>query len=440
MPGCWTSAGGPTLRWTRRSSAGWADSPGTPSPRTSRPGARPESHAASPSGDARAACSGWTRARGISSVSVAFDGTPTLAVDLDRPSPLAISCLARIGSTEAGGSLGIASRTAEALSGAGAGPPVLHGLSRHPRPLHLRPARQHPRAPPARAGPAATHPHAVPVLRPGQGVARRDRALSAPARRRLPLSPALHPPAPPPAALLRHAQPAGLPETGRRPGVRPDPVPERRPVRGPPPRTAATARTSRTRRGATHSTRCSSGITSRSRSAAPGSIAPDMLGRVFEGVMEPGARKQSGTYYTPRALVRSVLDAALAGFVGGRLGVSDAEALRRLSAGDERAVGLLDDITILDPAAGSGAFLLGALERLTAFRIAAGRDATPRAIVARQSLRRGPESGGGPALRAAALAGGHQRGNRRRRPTPSSPCPTWTRSCAKATACPIRCA
>ena len=109
-----------------------------------------------------------------------------------------------------------------------------------------------------------------------------------------------------------------------------------------------------------------------------------MLGRVFEGVMEPGARKRSGTYYTPRALVRSVVDAALAGFVGGRLGLSPTrDALRRLSAGDERAAGLLDDITILDPAVGSGAFLLGALERLIAFRKAAGDGRDTAAIVAR---------------------------------------------------------
>ena len=159
-----------------------------------------------------------------------------------------------------------------------------------------------------------------------------------------------------------------------------------------------------------------------------------MLGRVFEGVMEPGARKQSGTYYTPRALVRSVVDAALAGFVGGRLGVSDADALRRLSAGDERAARLLDDITILDPAAGSGAFLLGALERLIAFRKAAGKDATPRRDRGPESLRRGPESGGRPALRAAALARGHRRGSGRRAGRRRHRYPTWTRSCARGTA------
>ena len=37
------------------------------------------------------------------------------------------------------------------------------------------------------------------------------------------------------------------------------------------------------------------------------SIAPDMLGRVFEGVMEPGERHATGTYYTPTPLVDGVL-------------------------------------------------------------------------------------------------------------------------------------
>lgn len=101
-------------------------------------------------------------------------------------------------------------------------------------------------------------------------------------------------------------------------------------------------------------------------------IAPDMLGRVFEGVMAPSARRASGSYYTPAALVRSVLDAALGAHLAARLGCTDAEAERRLSDGDATAAGLLDGVTLLDPAAGSGAFLLGALERLSALPVANG--------------------------------------------------------------------
>ena len=85
-------------------------------------------------------------------------------------------------------------------------------------------------------------------------------------------------------------------------------------------------------------------------------IAPDALGRVFEGVMDPARRRASGAYYTPAALVRRMVDAALTAHFDGR-----APTLAEL-----------DGLTVLDPAAGSGAFLLGALERLADCRRLAG--------------------------------------------------------------------
>ena len=66
---------------------------------------------------------------------------------------------------------------------------------------------------------------------------------------------------------------------------------------------------------------------------------------------------------------------------------------------------------MLDPAVGSGAFLLGALERL---RHGANSATAPRRAQP-QPLRRGPERGRGPPHRAAALAGGHRRGSGRSR-------------------------
>jgi hypothetical protein len=118
-----------------------------------------------------------------------------------------------------------------------------------------------------------------------------------------------------------------------------------------------------------------------------GGIAPDMLGRVFEGVMAPDARRASGTYYTPAALVRSVLDAGLAAFVAGRLGCREHVAERRLEECDPAASRHVVDITVLDPAAGSGAFLLGALERLAALTGAsAGRSAPVRRRILQRNL------------------------------------------------------
>ena len=97
----------------------------------------------------------------------------------------------------------------------------------------------------------------------------------------------------------------------------------------------------------------------------PGLIAPDMLGRVFEGVMAPEARRASGTFYTPSALVQKVLEAALTALVASRLGCSESEAARRMTDVEPAAVRVLSSVTLLDPAVGSGAFLLGALERLS---------------------------------------------------------------------------
>jgi hypothetical protein len=97
----------------------------------------------------------------------------------------------------------------------------------------------------------------------------------------------------------------------------------------------------------------------------PGLVAPDMLGRVFEGVMDPAARRASGTFYTPSTLVRRVLDAALTALVACRLGCSESAAERQIANGDPAAGRILSSLTLLDPAVGSGAFLLGALERLS---------------------------------------------------------------------------
>jgi hypothetical protein len=97
---------------------------------------------------------------------------------------------------------------------------------------------------------------------------------------------------------------------------------------------------------------------------ADGRVAPDMLGRVFEGVMEPDQRRASGTFYTPAALVSAILDAALVPLLERRLHCTAAVAERRLMDADPQILESLRSLTILDPAVGSGAFLLASLERL----------------------------------------------------------------------------
>jgi hypothetical protein len=108
----------------------------------------------------------------------------------------------------------------------------------------------------------------------------------------------------------------------------------------------------------------------------PGAIAPDMLGRVFEGVMAPERRRASGTFYTPPRLVGELLDASFAAFLARRCAISEPEAAARLEAADPGLCRELGGIAVLDPAVGSGAFLLGALERLARWQARRGEEVT----------------------------------------------------------------
>jgi hypothetical protein len=102
------------------------------------------------------------------------------------------------------------------------------------------------------------------------------------------------------------------------------------------------------------------------REGSDGAIAPDMLGRAFESLMEPDARHRSGTFYTPAPLVARLLHDGVVALAAERLDIDAAEAARRVDARTPDVAQLARTLTILDPAAGSGAFLLGALELLAA--------------------------------------------------------------------------
>jgi len=102
-------------------------------------------------------------------------------------------------------------------------------------------------------------------------------------------------------------------------------------------------------------------------------VAPDMLGRVFEGVMDPVDRHTSGSYYTPATLVREIVRAGLEAALVHRIGLGTTAASRWVYEGlSPSPAPDLRTLTVLDPAAGSGAFLLGALAELVALRCAAG--------------------------------------------------------------------
>ncbi len=124
-------------------------------------------------------------------------------------------------------------------------------------------------------------------------------------------------------------------------------------------------------------------------------VAPDMLGRAFERVMDASERQATGTFYTPEPLVRRLVAAALATALTGRAGLSHDDALALLAGSPPPAIDraaaarTLARLRILDPAVGSGAFLLGALETLTRAHLALADQTAghSRCCVRRQIIR-----------------------------------------------------
>jgi hypothetical protein len=102
-------------------------------------------------------------------------------------------------------------------------------------------------------------------------------------------------------------------------------------------------------------------------------VDPEMLGKAFESLMSNRDRKGSGSFYTPHALVARAEDAAFARALAVSPETCHAGSLAEWSDVTRRSIGArLRDITILDPACGSGAFLVHALERVAELRRAAG--------------------------------------------------------------------
>jgi hypothetical protein len=111
-------------------------------------------------------------------------------------------------------------------------------------------------------------------------------------------------------------------------------------------------------------------------SSDSGGIDPEMLGRIFEGLMPGDRRARTGTFYTPSDFVDHIASVSLAHHLAARCDLPLATAMdavvdrcARLTSDQVRRVeAVVRDIRVLDPACGSGAFLLGALTRIVALR------------------------------------------------------------------------
>ena len=124
--------------------------------------------------------------------------------------------------------------------------------------------------------------------------------------------------------------------------------------------------------------------------AAGTHVDPEMLGKVFESLMAEDERAASGSFYTPREIVDVLASRAIVEALAGRDGRTR-EALEVIVRGEtpariphaEALRARVESITVLDPACGSGAFLLSALHLIECIAAAAGARVTRRDLVER---------------------------------------------------------
>ena len=112
------------------------------------------------------------------------------------------------------------------------------------------------------------------------------------------------------------------------------------------------------------------------------SLDPELLGKVFENLLasynpetQTTARKQTGSFYTPREIVQYMIDESLLAHLKRTVGEELEEEYRKLLSYSDDEVNLTDEqrlkimqslynCKILDPACGSGAFPMGILQQM----------------------------------------------------------------------------
>ncbi len=109
-------------------------------------------------------------------------------------------------------------------------------------------------------------------------------------------------------------------------------------------------------------------------------VDPEMLGKVFEKLVT--GRHEKGSYYTPRTIVSFMCKEALKGYLGGYEPLIDHHDASNILVPEARQLlQKLSEIRVVDPACGSGAYLLGMLQEMhTLYQLLDTRaqEATPR--------------------------------------------------------------
>ena len=109
------------------------------------------------------------------------------------------------------------------------------------------------------------------------------------------------------------------------------------------------------------------------------SLDPELLGKLFENMLAEKERGEKGTFYTPRPVVHYMCRESLKEHLAGITDIARHKVLalvERSSTGDlsddeaERLYKSLDEVRILDPAVGSGAFLVGLMHEIIRLKTA----------------------------------------------------------------------
>ncbi len=114
-------------------------------------------------------------------------------------------------------------------------------------------------------------------------------------------------------------------------------------------------------------------------------VDPEMLGKIFESLLEPNERSQKGAFYTPREIVNYLCVESLSRRLSNDLKINYESIKNYILYNDalenqtfvEEYAEIIDDYlskyTIIDPAVGSGAFLVGMLNVIVKFRLNLGK-------------------------------------------------------------------
>jgi len=118
-------------------------------------------------------------------------------------------------------------------------------------------------------------------------------------------------------------------------------------------------------------------------------VDPEMLGKVFENMLAAEERGQSGTFYTPRGIVQFMCTEVLSRYLADESEMHletvekiiefdpdqpDSDFNKLMTSQQARKLKrALEDIKVLDPAVGSGAFPLGMMQVILSARQAIGR-------------------------------------------------------------------